>query len=79
MLETPEPRPRRQHRRTEPQKHTKDNPFSVFHSNFYRHYATFFEIFGLHQRVSPSFASILGNTMNVKKIPKCPTFYNFEP
>ena len=37
----------------------------VFHSDFFRHYF-FFDFFGFHQRVSPSFVPILCNTMDVK-------------
>ena len=62
ILETPEPRPKQKHRRPEPRKHR--TPFGVFHSDFFRHSATFF---GFHQRVSPSFVSIFCNTMDVKK------------
>ena len=41
----PELRPKQKHRRPVPRKHTKDPPFGVFHSDVFRHYATFFEIF----------------------------------
>ena len=46
---------------------------SVFHSDFFRHNVTFFEVFGFHQIVSPLFVSIFCNTIDSKKIP----FYIF--
>ena len=52
-------------------------PLDVFHSNFFRHSATFLEDFGFPQRVSPSFVSIFSNTMDVKKIQRIP-FYVFR-
>ena len=53
---------------------TSKTPFGVFQSDFFRHYATFFEF---HQRVSPSFASIFCNTMDIKKSQRAP-FYIFR-
>ena len=38
----------------------------------------FLKLFGLHQRVPPSFFSTFCNTMDVKKIPKGPPFYIFR-
>ena len=64
---------KQKYRRPEPRKH-RTPPFGVFHSDFFRHYATFLNFFGFHQRVSLSFVSIFCNTMDVKKSP----FYNFE-
>ena len=61
----------------ENRKHTKDPSYGVFHSDFFRHYATFLNFFGLHQRVSPSFVSILCNN-ECQKIPKGPLFYIFR-
>ena len=77
ILEMPEPRLKQNHRRPEPRKHR--TPFGVFHSDFFRHYATFFEFFGFHQRVSPSFVSIFYNTMDngCQKSQRVPPFTFF--
>ena len=45
-------------------------PFGVFHSDFFRHNATFLKNFEFHQMVSPSFVSMFCNTMDLKKNPK---------
>ena len=38
----------------------------MFFTRIFRHYLTFLKLFGFHQRVSPSFVSIICNTMDVK-------------
>ena len=49
-------------------------PFGVFHSDFFRHYATFMNFFVFHKRVSPSFVSIFCTTMDVKKSQRVPLY-----
>ena len=55
-----------------------DVRFGVFRSDLFRHYATFFNFFVLHQRVSPSFVSIFCNT-RMSKNSKGPPFTFFGP
>ena len=75
LLETPEPRPKQKHRRPEPRKHTKDPPLVFFTRIFFGTMRLFFKLFGLHNRVSPSFDSIFCNTMS--KNPKGSPFTFF--
>ena len=58
---------KKQNRRPQPRKHTLASLFI----------STFFEVFGLHQRVPPSFVSIFCNTMDVKKLQRVPPFTFF--
>ena len=53
-------------------------PLLVFFTlDFFRHYATFLNFFGFHQRVSTPLVSIFCNTMGVKN-PKGSPFYIFR-
>ena len=58
-------------------KHTKE-PLFLSTQIFFGTMRLFLKIFGLHQRVSPSFVSTFRNTRDVKKIPKGSTFYIFR-
>ena len=60
--------------RPEPRKHTKDPPLAPF---FFGTMRLFLKLFGLHQRVPPSFVSIFCNTMDVKKPQRVPLFTFF--
>ena len=65
---------KKQNRRPEFRNHTKDPPIAP---SFFRDYATFLKLFGLHQRVPPSFVSIFCNIMDVKKSQRVPPFTFF--
>ena len=54
---------KKQNRRPEPQNHTKDPPIALL---FFGTVRLFLKLFGLNQRVPPSFVSTFCNTMDVK-------------
>ena len=65
---------KKQNRRPQPRKHTKD--FTL--APFFRHYATSFEVFWIAPGGSPpSFVSIFCNKMDVKKSQRVPLFTFF--
>ena len=66
---------KKQNRRPQPRKHTKDPTLAPL---FFGTMRLFLKFFGLPQRVPPSFVSIFCNTMDVKKSPKGPPFYIFR-
>ena len=65
---------KKQNRRPQPRKHTKDPTLAPL---FFGTMRLFLKFFGLHQRVPPSFVSIFCNTMDVKNRKGSP-FYNFR-
>ena len=65
----------KQNRRPEPRNHTKDPPPPI--APLFFGTMRLLKLFGLHQRVPPSFFSTFCNTMDVKKIPKGPPFTFF--
>ena len=64
---------KKQNRRPEPRKHTKNPHIAPLFSALW----DFLKLFGLHQRVTPSFVSIFCNTMDVEKSQKVPPFTFF--
>ena len=52
----------------------KGSPLWCFTLGFFSALCDFFEVFGFHQRVSPSFLSIFYKTMDVKKSQRVPPF-----
>ena len=62
---------KKQNRRPQPRKHTKDPTLAPL---FFGTKRLFLKFFGLHQRVPPSFVSIFCNTMVVKKSQRVPPF-----
>ena len=66
---------KKQNRRPQPRKHTKDHP--TLAPLFFGTMRLFLKFFGLHQRVPPSFVSIFCNTMDVKKSQRVPPFTFF--
>ena len=65
---------KKQNRRPQPRKHTKDPTLAPL---FFGTMRLFLKFFGLHQRVPPSFVSIFCNTMDVKKSQRVPPFTFF--
>ena len=65
---------KKQNRRPQPRKHTKDPTLAPL---FFGTMRLFLKFFGLHQRVPPSFVSIFCNTMDVKNSQRVPTFTFF--
>ena len=65
---------KKQNRRPQPRKHTKDPTLAPLFFGTMRHFLKFF---GLHQRVPPSFVSIFCNTMDVKTSQRVPPFTFF--
>ena len=65
---------KKQNRRPQPRKHTKDPTLAPL---FFGTMRLFLKFFGLHQRVPPSFVSIFCNTMDVKKLQRVPPFTFF--
>ena len=64
---------KKQNRRPQPRKHTKDPTLAPL---FFGTMRLFLKFFGLHQRVPPSFGSIFCKTMDVKKSQRVPlTFF----
>ena len=63
---------KKQNRRPEPRKHTKDPTSAPL---FFGTMRLFLKFFGLHQRVAPSFVSIFCNTMDVKKSQRVPLLH----
>ena len=65
---------KKQNRRPQPRKHTKDPTLAPL---FFGTMRLFLKFFGLHQRVPPSFVSIFCNTMDVKNSQRVPPFTFF--
>ena len=65
---------KKQNRRPEPRNHTEDPPIAPL---FFGTMRLFSELFGLHQRVPPSFVSTFCNTMDFKKSQRVAPFTFF--
>ena len=65
---------KKQNRRPQPRKHTKDPTSAPLFSALCDFFLKFF---GLYQRVPPSFVSTFCNTMDVKKLQRVPPFTFF--
>ena len=68
-------RPKQKHRRPEPRKHRIH--LAVFHC-FFRHYATFFEVFWIPLKCLPFVCFDILQHNGCRKIPKGPPFYIFR-